>query len=450
MLQTRNHLKRRIGFVDRIFRSAVLRQLTTLKRGEMTVADSQGVNEFGEPDTDLRASVFVADPQFYRRVVFGGGLGAAESLMSGEWRCDDLTALLRIFVRNMHVADDMDTGFSRLRRWMARFGHWLRRNTPHGSKRNIHEHYDLGNEFYSLFLDETLNYSCGVFESPDSTMLDASIAKMERVCRKLELRPSDHLVELGTGWGALAIYAAKNFGCRVTTTTISDEQYKLARRRVESEGLAGRVEVLRKDYRRLDGQFDKLVSIEMIEAVGHEYYGAFFRKCSDLLKTDGMMLLQSIVIADERYRQYLRTVDFIRRYIFSGGSLPSISVLTQVAAYAGETRMLQLEDFAPHYAETLRHWRRGFLNRIDEVHSLGFDERFIRMWTYYLCYCEAAFEERQVNLVQMLFAKRGCRVDPSRLDGAAPSHGTIDSARDDGGTFSGSTVPEHLTLESIR
>ena len=255
-------------------------------------------------------------------------------------------------------------------------------------------------------------------------MRDASIAKMERVCRKLDLKPSDHLVEIGTGWGGFAIYAAEQFGCRVTTTTISREQHELARRRVRAAGLSERVNVLLRDYRDLDGRFDKLVSIEMIEAVGHEYFGTFFQKCSELLRPDGMMLLQSIVIKDQRFREHLRRVDFIRKYIFPGGCLPSITALMQTATSDSDMRLLQLEDIAPHYAQTLRCWRGQFNGRLQEVRSQGFRESFIRMWNYYLCYCEAAFEERQCNVVQMLLAKPGCRHDVTGC--RWPAAGTVE------------------------
>ena len=369
---------------------------------------------FGEETSDLRAEVTIHHPRFYRRAVLGGGLGIAQSLIDGDWSCSDLTSLVRIFIRNLEVADRFERGFAWFRQRTARAGHWFRRNTRIGAARNIQEHYDLGNDFYQLFLDETMSYSCGVFEHASATMHDASLAKLERVCRQLNLQPNDHLLEIGTGWGGLAIYAAENYGCRVTTTTISREQYNLAVERVQAAGLSDRVSVLLSDYRDLEGQYDKLVSIEMIEAVGAEYFDTYFRKCNDLLASDGMMCLQSIVIKDQRFQEYLKSVDFIRKHIFPGGCLPSVAAILESTARVTDLRLLQLEDIAPHYAQTLRCWQQQFQKRLDLVRELGYSESFIRMWNYYFSYCEAAFEERQCNTVQVLFAKPGCRFDAIR------------------------------------
>ncbi len=400
----------RLSLSERFFRGLLSQLLQSISGGEITISDGAGETTYGVGD--LTARIVVRDSRFYLRVVLGGGLGAAEALRDGDWECDNLTNLVRIFIRNLPLSDRLDRrwGFAR---WLAsRVGHALRANTLAGSRRNIQEHYDLSNDFYQLWLDETMSYSSAIFPTPEISLADASRVKLDLVCRKLELRPEDHLLEIGTGWGGLALHAAQNFGCRVTTTTISQEQYRFAVERVHAAGLADRITILRQDYRELTGQYDKLVSIEMIEAVGEQYFGTFFEQCGRLLKPDGMLLLQSIVIADERYAQHLRSVDFIRQYIFPGGCLPSISVLTQAAAQASGMRLVHLEDIAPHYAETLRRWRNAFHERLPEIRELGFDEPFLRIWNYYLCYCEAAFEERQVNNVQMLLAKRDCRVDP--------------------------------------
>jgi cyclopropane-fatty-acyl-phospholipid synthase len=401
-----------LGVVARSFRRLVDQRLASLRGGRLTIADRDGFRSFGDAGHSLEATITVVNPRFYRRIAIGGGLGAAESLMDGEWHCSDLTALVRIFTRNMAVSDRLNRGLARVTQLAARFFHWRRRNTIAGSKRNIRAHYDLGNEFYALFLDPTMTYSCGIFESPGATMRQASLAKIDRACRKLDLQPGDHLLEIGTGWGTLAIHAAKHFGCRVTTTTISDQQFVYAEEAIRQNGLEDQITLLRDDYRALTGKFDKLVSIEMIEAVGPEFYETFFRKCRELLKPEGMALVQSIVIADERYEEHLRSVDFIRRYIFPGGGLPSVSALTKAAAAGGGFRVMQLEDIGRHYAETLRRWQERFHARLDDARALGFDERFIRMWDYYLRYCEAAFEERQVNNVQMLFGGRECHFDP--------------------------------------
>ncbi len=399
------------GLVDRLCRKLLSDHLHGLRGGciELNDGDSRLLgDEAARPRVELR----VLHPRFYRRVVFGGAMGFAESLMDGDCACDDLVSLVQIFIRNLPAAERLERGWGWLRNGAARIQHAVRRNSVSGSRKNIHEHYDLGNRFFSLFLDPTMSYSCGVFEEPSSTLLDASNAKMERVCRKLDLQPGDHLLEIGSGWGGLAAYAAKNFGCRVTTTTISQEQHRWVQETIHREGLEDRVTPLLQDYRELRGQYNKLVSIEMIEAVGHQYYGAFFRRCGELLSDDGQMLIQGIVIGDHRFQRYTRTVNFVRRYVFPGGCLPSISELTRHASAEGRMRLVHLEDFAPHYARTLRCWREQFLSRLDEVRELGFDDWFIRMWEYYLCYCEAGFHERHVNLVQMTWSRPGCRRDP--------------------------------------
>jgi cyclopropane-fatty-acyl-phospholipid synthase len=401
----------RLSLVDSAMRRLLFSRLSKLKGGQITIDDGQQSLSFGDSEAELHATVTILNPRFYRRFVIGGGLGVSQSLIDGDWTCDDLTSLIRIFIRNLQMADRFDRGLARIRRSIARAEHWLRKNTRRNAKRNISQHYDVGNELYQLFLDETMNYSCGMFENDTATMHEASLAKMERICRKLNLQPGDHLVEIGSGWGGLAIYAAKHFGCRVTTTTISREQYNMALERVREAGLSERITVLLRDYRDLTGQYDKLVSIEMIEAVGHEYFDTFFQKCSELLRPEGMMLLQSIVIKDQRYKEHLRSVDFIRKHIFPGGCLPSVTALQQSASGATDMRLLQLEDIAPHYVRTLQCWRDEFTKRLAEVRELGYSEAFIRMWNYYLCYCEAAFEERQCNNVQMLFAKPNCRFD---------------------------------------
>lgn len=404
-------LPSRPNFVDSTMRRLLFSRLAKIAGAQITIEDGYKRSSFGDAQADLCAKVTIRNPRFYRRFVVGGGLGVSQSLIDGDWTCDDLTSLIRIFIRNLQISDRFDRGLARIRRAAARVEHLLRKNTRSGARRNIRQHYDVGNDLYQLFLDETMNYSCGIFEHPTATMYEASLSKMQRICRKLNLQPSEHLVEIGSGWGGLAIYAAQEFGCRVTTTTISREQYNLALKRVRDAGLSDRVTVLLRDYRDLEGQFDKLVSIEMIEAVGHQYFDTFFRKCGSLLRPEGMMLLQSIVIKDQRYKEHLRSVDFIRKHIFPGGCLPSVTALQQSASDASDMRLLQLEDIAPHYVKTLQCWRERFHTRLGEVRERGYSEPFIRMWNYYLSYCEAAFEERQCNNVQMVFARPACRFD---------------------------------------
>jgi cyclopropane-fatty-acyl-phospholipid synthase len=331
--------------------------------------------------------------------------------MAGDWTCDDLTGLIRIILQNPELFLELDRGWARLTAPLHKAYHFLNRNTPQGSRRNITAHYDLGNDFYGLFLDETLTYSCGIFEKGKCTLADASRAKYDRICRKLSLGPDDRLMEIGTGWGGFAIHAASQYGCRVTTTTISPRQHELARKRVQEAGLGDRVEVRLQDYRDLRGKFDKLVSIEMIEAVGHQFLNTFFRCCSGLLKEDGMMALQAITIPDQFYDRHSRSVDFIKRYIFPGSCIPSVEAICRAVAKTTDLRLFHLEDITPHYARTLRTWRERFFDRLPEVRAMGFSDSFIRMWEFYLCYCEASFAERYNGDVQMIFTKPLCRGD---------------------------------------
>lgn len=391
-----------------------MRHFQQLRAGNLKLQHAEAEHSFGNSAEDLAAQVEVRSPRFFSRVALGGSLGFAESYILGEWTCDDLTRVLRVFARNTNVSDAADTGIARLMKWVAKRWHSRRANSEAGSAANIHAHYDLGNDFYSLFLDETMTYSCGVFETPESTLHEASVAKVDRLCRKLDLKPTDHLLEIGTGWGYLAVHAARNYGCHVTTTTISREQYEFARRRVEEAGVAERVTLLQQDYRQLSGKFDKLVSVEMIEAVGYQYFDTFFSKCGQLLKPDGQMAIQGITMSEQRYPRYLKSVDFIQRYIFPGGCLITPGTVLQSIARTTDLRCLHVEDLAPHYAQTLRLWRDNFFARLDEVRTLGFPETFIRLWEYYLCYCEAAFTERLVGTVQMHFAKPRCMNDALR------------------------------------
>ena len=303
----------------------------------------------------------------------------------------------------------METGLARLTAPIYKAYHWARKNTRVGSRKNILAHYDLGNEFYRLFLDPTMTYSCGIFESELSTMEEASVAKYDRICKKLRLTPGDRVVEIGTGWGGFVQHAVQNYDVHVTTTTISDEQYRLAAELFKKAGIQDRVTLLKEDYRNLKGQFDKLVSIEMIEAVGHHYFDTFFRTCSKLLHDKGMMLLQAITIRDQEFKRYIRTVDFIKRYIFPGGCVTSVAAMLASIARVTDLRIFHLEDITPHYARTLREWRKRFFDNTQKVRALNFPETFIRMWDYYLCYCEGGFTERYIGNVQMLLTKPRCR-----------------------------------------
>jgi cyclopropane-fatty-acyl-phospholipid synthase len=400
-------------------RHLLLGQLRKVRLGRLRLIDagldeSYGVVSDSAPfDVTLR----VRNPRFYSDVVFAGTVGAGEAYINGYWHCDDLTGLVRLMVVNREFMNDVDSGWSRLSAPLLRLAHWLNRNDKSGSRRNIAAHYDLGNRFFELFLDETMAYSCGIFPRADSTLLEASIAKFDACCSKLALRPEHHLLEIGTGWGGLAIHAA----CRVTTTTISREQYELARERVARSGLADRITVLLEDYRDLKGQYDALVSVEMIEAVGHQYLDTYFRRCNDLLKPSGAMLLQAITIGDQLYDRARRSVDFIKRFIFPGSFIPSVVAITDSVARATDMKLFHLEDIGPHYARTLRLWRERFLTRQGEVQAQGYPENFVRMWEYYLCYCEGGFEERQLGDVQMLLTKPRCRRAPIATVHATPA-----------------------------
>ncbi|MFO0959347.1 MAG: cyclopropane-fatty-acyl-phospholipid synthase family protein [Isosphaeraceae bacterium] len=341
-----------------------------------------------------------------------GTLGAAEAYLDGWWNCEDLVELFRLLAADGDMLGSVDGTVGRLSRRMGAWAHAMRRNTPRGSRRNIAAHYDLGEDFYALFLDESMTYSAGVFLQKASTLAEASREKYDRICRKLRLNAEHHLLEIGTGWGGFALHAARNYGCRVTTTTISARQYEHAHRRVREEGLDGRIEVLFKDYRELAGSYDHIVSVEMVEAVGHQYLDRYFGQCSGLLRPDGSMLLQAITIPDHRFYSYVQSMEFIQKYIFPGGCLPSIGAIAEAVGRATDLRFFHLEDFGCHYAETLSRWRQGFCRRIDEVRAMGFDERFVRMWHYYLCYCEAGFRENQIGVAQILLAKPRCMRKP--------------------------------------
>jgi cyclopropane-fatty-acyl-phospholipid synthase len=392
--------------LQRFARRLLLSRMARLEHGLLEVHDAEGIERFGQVcDGGLRARIEVLHPQFWADAVFGGTATAGEAYIHGLWKCDDLTALVRIMVANRHVLEDVDGGATRLAALGRRVGHWLNRNSRAGSRRNISAHYDLGNELFALFLDPTMNYSCGIFESADATMEQASLAKMDAICRKLELQPSDHLLEIGTGWAGLAIHAASQYGCRVTTTTISREQHALAAERIRAAGLEDRIELLLRDYRDLEGTYDKLVSVEMIEAVGHQFLDAYFGRCSHLLKPDGLMVLQAITIRDELYDQALKSVDFIQRFVFPGGFLPSVAAMSASLARATDLQMLHLQDIGLHYATTLNRWRERFFANIEAVRALGYPDTFVRLWEFYLCYCEGAFLERNIGNVQLVLAK---------------------------------------------
>jgi cyclopropane-fatty-acyl-phospholipid synthase len=405
------------GAASRWLRGRVINRLASLDLRGVELVDAEGVVRFGADgqspgefdDRDRASTIEVLDSRFYRSVAFGGSLGFGRSFVDGNWSTADLPKLLqrlsRATVGNSRV-EGVTTWPARITRTIRRLG---RRNTRRGSRRNIHAHYDLSNEFFALFLDESMTYSSGLFETPETTLAEAQIAKYDRIAQRLQLTQRDHVVEIGCGWGGFAEHAASRYGCRVTGVTISQEQFDYARGRIAAAGLADRVEILLRDYRDLEGEYDKLASIEMIEAVGHEFLPTFFAKCSSLLKPAGLMMLQAITIPDQRYEQYRRSVDFIQEYVFPGGNVPSLGAICQAVGGATDLRLVELTDFAADYARTLLAWRQACQANAAAIASLGFDDRFQRTWDYYLCYCAVGFLERQIGLAQLLLAKPQAR-----------------------------------------
>jgi len=402
------------SILQRLGRRALLGTLERLEHGRLTILENGECRVFGRASElcPLTVDIDVRHPQFWADAAFGGTVGAGESYICGHWDSNDLTSLVRIMVANRELMNSLESGWAMAAAPLRRLLHWLNRNSKTGSRRNIAAHYDLGNELFELFLDPTMAYSCGIFERADATMQEASRAKFDAICRKLALRPADHLLEIGTGWGGLAIHAARYYGCRVTTTTISREQHAWARERIAEQGLEDRIELLLEDYRDLRGGYDKLVSVEMIEAVGHQYLDDYFSKCSSLLVPQGSMLLQAITIQDQFYEQAIRSVDFIQRFIFPGSFIPSVNAISAAITRSTDLKIFHLEDIGPHYATTLQRWRQAFFGNLPAVRALGYPDEFIRMWEFYLCYCEGGFLERQLGDVHMLLTKPRCRREP--------------------------------------
>ena len=403
-------------FRRQLARRLCLRLLAKLEVGSLTIHDGGDTFHFGTADdpTQPHAEVHVHDRALYRLMLSGGSIASGEAYMQGYWTSPDLTEVMRLFSANLATLELLESKQSLLVRLGLKVSHALRRNTRNGSRKNISAHYDLGNDFFKLFLDPTMMYSAALFRTDETSLEEASTAKLEELCRQLELDSSDHLLEIGTGWGGMAIHAATHYGCRVTTTTISREQYEYALAQVQAAGLQDRVTVLCEDYRNLEGSFDKLVSIEMIEAVGHDYYSSYFQRCSQLLKPEGKMVIQAITIADQRYEAARNSVDFIQRYIFPGGSLPSVAVIADHLARDTDMQMIHLRDITRDYALTLASWRKRFLAAQSTVEKMGFEQSFVRMWEFYLAYCEGGFRERIIGTVQLAFAKPGYRFASSQ------------------------------------
>ena len=414
LLGVHSPLPVRTTLLARLGRRLLLNQLSQFQHGVLRLVEADGRQHvFGSRHSGvLECTLHFDSPQAFADVAFGGTVGAGEAYIRGLWRCDDLVTLVRIFIANREQMNRLDSGWSLLSRPLLRLFHFANRNSRQGSARNIAAHYDLGNALYEIMLDETMAYSCAMFPRDDATLAEASINKFDAVCRKLDLKPTDHVLEIGTGCGGFAIHAVQRYGCRVTTTTISAEQAGYATRKIAALGLADRVTVLLEDYRDLTGQYDKLVSIEMVEAVGAPFLDGYFRHCSRLLKPEGAMLLQAITLRDQLYDQALKSVDFIQRYVFPGSFIPSVQALSRSLAKATDLKIFHLEDIGPHYARTLRLWRERVFSHRAKIRELGYSDSFLRLWEFYLCYCEGGFIERQLGTVQMLLTKPGCRRPP--------------------------------------
>lgn len=392
------------SLIANVCRKKMIKLLSQLQYGSITLNDPLGNNRIGDKDADLHCNIRVNDINSYTTIALSGPNGAAQAYIDGLWSTDNLTELMRIFIRNRRVLKQMETGLAKVAQLLYRRWHAANKNTKQGSRRNIAAHYDLGNEFFRLFLDDKMMYSSALYHHGDD-LQQAADRKLQRICHALELSATDHVIEIGSGWGGFACFAAEQVGCKVTTVTISQEQFNEANKRVKRHGLEELVTVKLQDYRDIEGQYDKLVSIEMIEAIGHQYLDTYFKKLNHLLKPDGKALIQAIVIDDAHYASALKTVDYIKRYIFPGGFMPCYSVL---GSFAAQNRLMleDLHDMGLSYAQTLRDWRKRFYEKIQTVSQQGYDDAFQRMWEYYLCYCEGGFDERAISVGQLLFRKQ--------------------------------------------
>ncbi len=406
----------KINRMEMFARQQVLQRLKVLKTGKISLIENNHEHQFGDnQQAGLHSIIEVKHPSFWTDVAFGGVIGAGEAYINDSWQTNDLVKLVRILLQNRQLIDAMESRLGQLKVPVRKLLHWLSRNTRKGSLRNIRAHYDLGNELFSLFLDPTMMYSSAYYADKQMSLDEAAVYKLDLICRKLDLTPADHVLEIGTGWGGFAIYAASHYGCKVTTTTISDAQYQLAKKRVQKAGLENQVTLLKSDYRDLQGSFDKLVSIEMIEAIGHQYLPDYFAACNRLLKPHGSMLLQAITITDHRYPKAVKTVDFIKKHIFPGGFLPSITAMSSSIASHTNMKVIHLEDIGHHYARTLADWRDRFMQKQQQVLELGYPQSFIRLWEFYFGYCEGGFSEREIGTVQMLITKPGSSLLPQPL-----------------------------------
>lgn len=400
--------------VSRVARSLVMQQLTRLQQGTLIIREA-GASDVTVGDGNSAypaAELVIHNHSTWRDLLTGGSIGAAEAYVAGDWSSPNLVYLLRFFSRNIDLMNKFEDRFSWVTKPALKGLHWLNRNTPEGSRKNISAHYDLGNDLFELFLDPSLMYSSAIYKTPESTLNQASTYKLDVICRKLELKPGDQVLEIGTGWGGFAIHAAKHYGCHVTTTTISAEQLALAKQRVEAEGLQQHITLLFDDYRDLSGQYDKLVSIEMIEAVGPQFLPSYFGQISQLLKPDGLALIQAINMPEQRYQRALKNVDFIQRYIFPGSFIPSFGAMVGAVREQTDLVLAHVEDLGFHYARTLNDWCQRFQAHSQNLHQRGYDDAFQRLWHFYFSYCEAGFSERAIGVAQIVMAKPGNKHTP--------------------------------------
>lgn len=410
MEDTLDRVSARRTLAERLFYSS----LKDIKDCAIQVRNGADTQAFGDPSHPLKAELAVHNERFFTRAVLGGDIGVGEAYMDGDWSSPDVVSVVRAAIRNMPKLDAQNRLISMATRGLNYLRHWRNDNTETGSRKNIAYHYDLGNDFYGLFLDPSMAYSCAYYESADDSLEMAQERKFETICRKLNLQPSDHVIEIGTGWGGFAAYATTHYGCRITTTTISKEQHAFSEKLFASLP-TNRVELLFEDYRKLTGKYDKLVSIEMFEAVGYKHYDEFFAVCERLLKPQGKMLLQTITMNEQHFEQYLGQSDWIKKYIFPGAELASVSGILQSTARVSSLQLAAAEDIGEHYALTLREWRRRFMGQLTEVRRLGFDDRFVRMWNFYLAYCEAGFLEHYIGDMQLVMAKPGAEIGFTQL-----------------------------------
>ena len=396
-------------FLAGFFKNGLKAKLKHLKFGFITVTDKNEKYSFGDKNSNFKGSLNVHSEEFYTLIGSGGAMGLAEAYILGYWSSKDPLKLMRIVVKNRDVLLSLNRGISKLFNPLNKIIHWTKGNTIRGSKKNIVAHYDLSNDFYKLWLDPSMTYSCAFFEDKNTSLENASIEKIDRICRKLNLSENDSVLEIGTGWGSFAIHAAKKYGCTVTTTTISDNQYEYAKSRIKDEGLDNKIKLINQDYRELNGSYDKIVSIEMIEAIGHQYIDMFFSKLSSLLKPNGMVGLQGITYNDHNFDTFKDSVDFIKKYIFPGSCLISIAQIINVIKSKTDLAMIDMEDITRHYPKTLKKWRENFMSAVPQVKDMGYSQSFINMWEYYFLYCEAGFLERNIGDFQLVFAKSGAR-----------------------------------------